>query len=303
MAQTRNKSMSRRRRLLKSFAFSWTARLVVRSAGPAATSAIEGLPGDQEQHECQTVPLQGHMRNSKCDRPSHLCRKCSQYPAATKTEQAIHASRSRRCGAWSLDEFNDVPVRVGDIAAGDPVPGTTRIMQDHGVARYLTRLRALDTFQRGVKVIHAQRDVRAAGVAAPGPDRSSRWADVPDQLYDPPVASVQVSDLYLDRVFADKQGTFRASFGHPADQPQTQPATPELHGTIQIGHGQADVVDGTHHAAPQVPNAARSRSGTLSRPRTSSMVSLRLTTSADVPQTSTVAGRGRPLKFPADASW
>ena len=91
-------------------------------------------------------------------------------PAATKRERAISAGRSGRCGAWSLDEFNDVPIRVGDVAARDAVPGATRIMQEHRVARYLARLRTLDTFQRGVEVIHTQRDVRAARVAGPGPD-------------------------------------------------------------------------------------------------------------------------------------
>src|SRR5262245_59237891 len=49
MAQTRNRSMSKRRRLLKSFFFSSSARLVVCSTGPTATSAIKGLQGDQEQ--------------------------------------------------------------------------------------------------------------------------------------------------------------------------------------------------------------------------------------------------------------
>src|SRR6478672_12734886 len=59
--------------------------------------------------------------------------------AATNTERAIHANSSRWFGAWSLDEFKDVPVRVSDVAAADPVPGATRVMQQHGVARYLAR--------------------------------------------------------------------------------------------------------------------------------------------------------------------
>ena len=101
-------------------------------------------------------------------------------------------------GSWSLDEFDDVPVRVSDIAAGDPVPGTTRVMQQHRVARYLARLRALDAFQRDAEVIHPQRDMGPAGTAAPGPDGSSRWADVPGQFDDSPVASVEVCDLKLD---------------------------------------------------------------------------------------------------------
>src|SRR5215471_21417451 len=68
-------------------------------------------------------------------------------------------------GSGPLDEFDDVPVRVSEIAAGDPVPGATRVMQQHRVARYLPRLRALDTFQRGAEVIDPQRDVGTAGVA------------------------------------------------------------------------------------------------------------------------------------------
>src|SRR5262249_15935557 len=142
-------------------------------------------------------------------------------------------------------------------------------MQQHRVARYLARLGALDAFQRGVEVIHPQRDVGAARVAAAGPDGPSRWVDVLGQLDDPPVASVEVCDLYLDRVLADQRCDVRAGLGHPAEQPEAQPTAPKLHGTIEIGHGEPDVIDGTHHAAPAVPAAARSRPGTTSRPRTS----------------------------------
>src|SRR5215813_599218 len=178
MAQTRNRSMSKRRRLLKSFFFSSSARLVVCSTGPKATSAIKGLQGDQEQ----LWP----------DRTF----------AATTVGRA-NASSSRRRGGWPLDEFNDVPVRVSDVAAGHTIPWATWVMQEHRVARYLARLRALDTFQRGVEVIYPQRYVGPAGDAAPGLDRLASWADVPDQLDDPAVASAEVCDLYLDRVLAN----------------------------------------------------------------------------------------------------
>jgi hypothetical protein len=172
-------------------------------------------------------------------------------------------------------------------------------MQHHGVARYLTRLRALDAFHRGVQVIHPQRDVAAARIAAPSPGGPARRADVTDQLDDPPVASVEVCDLQLDRVLAKQRRNVRTGFGHPAEQPQAQATTPEVHGTIEIGDGEPDMIDGAHHGAPA---AACSRSGIMSRPRTSSIVSRRFTTSAVAPHTSTVAGRGRPLKFAADAS-
>src|SRR5262249_59760340 len=105
-------------------------------------------------------------------------------------------------GAWSLDEFDDVPVRVSDITASDAVPGATWIMQHHRVARYLARLRALDAFHRSMEVIHPQRDMGASGVAAAGTNGPPRWADVPDQLDDPPVTGVEVCDLQLDRVLA-----------------------------------------------------------------------------------------------------
>src|SRR5262249_12268141 len=106
-----------------------------------------------------------------------------------------------------------------------------------------------------------------------------------------------------DRALADERCDIRACFGHPVEQTEAQPAAPELQRAIEVGDREPDVIDAAPHAAPLACSAACSRSGTMSRPRTSSIVSLRFTTSAGVPQTSTVAGRGRPLKFAADASW
>src|SRR5215470_8758233 len=171
-------------------------------------------------------------------------------------------------------------------------------MQQHRVARYPTRSRAFEACQRFVEVIHPQRDVGAARITAPRPDGPFCRADVLDQLDDPPVASVEVCDLQLDRVLADKRRNIRIGFGHPLEQPETEPTASELNGAIKISNCEPNVIDGAHYAAP----AARSRSGTMSRPRTSSTVSRRFTTSAVAPQTRTVAGRGRPLKFAADAS-
>ena len=124
----------------------------------------QALPEDgREDQNDHNVP-RGSRRNSDMRGEQIIEERLSKSDRDARLKPAaIHAGSSRRCGAWSLDEFKDVPVWVGDVAAGDPVPGATRIMQDHGLARYLARLRALDAFQRGLEVIHTQRDVRAAG--------------------------------------------------------------------------------------------------------------------------------------------
>src|SRR5215469_670676 len=182
--------------------------------------------------------------------------------------------------AGTLDELKDVPVRVSDVAAGDTVPGTAGVVQQHRAVRYLPPLRALDAFERRLNVIHPQRDVGAARVAAPGLDGLPRRADVLDQLDDPTVATVHVRYIQLDRVRTDERCDIRPRFGHPAEQAQAQPATPERQGTIEVGDREPDMIDAAHHAVPLAGAPARSRAGTRSRPRTSSIVSRRLTTSA-----------------------
>src|SRR6266487_3977434 len=170
----------------------------LRGSGERMTVADLSRPGWQRPAGHQMARCRGRMPQTACTRPG-----------AGRRGRSRHQSQVRLL----LTDGSAEP--VADDGEGDdhgqrpererlePQPGERAVIARHGLdavrpnraARYLAPLRALDAFKRRVDVFHLHGDVGAARVAAPCLGGSSRRADVPDQLDDLPVATVEVRDL------------------------------------------------------------------------------------------------------------
>src|SRR5204863_4821969 len=150
----------------------------------------------------------------------------------------------------------------------------------------------LEPLVGGVDVVDREGDVAGAGVARPLGERAPAAGGVLDQLEEAAVRQVEVRDR--DARARDSRHVLGGDVDGPRLDVQAEQVPVERERAVEVGDGDADVVQPADHA---------SRSGTMSRANTSSTFSGRLIHSAPAPETSTVPGRGRPLKFDAQASW
>src|SRR5204863_10181625 len=112
------------------------------------------------------------------------------------------------------------------------------------------------------------------------------------RLEEAAVRQVEVSDR--DARARDSRQVLGGDVDGPRLDVQAEQVPVERERAVEVGDGDADVVQPADHA---------SRSGTMSRAHTSSTFSGCLIHSAPAPATRAVPGRGRPLKFDAQASW
>ena len=136
------------------------------------------------------------------------------------------------------------------------------------------------------------RGARVAGALAEG--RSVR-RQVLEQLEYATAAEIDVGVAQAHAGEPDDPVELGALVGALVDHPQAEQVAIEAQSGFDAADRDAGVVESAHRHG-------RSRSGTTSRAKTSSIVSARRTISASPPLTRTIAGRGKALKLAAQAS-
>src|ERR1700678_247562 len=223
----------------------------------------------------------------------------SRAPTATTSPFGRRGSRSnasplRRVRYRPLEEFDGAAVGIEGVGDSDAVPGGARFLQsDRG--RTIQSGRVQGASARGVHVADGEGDVAMSRIESTLYQHRAVRNHVLEQLEHAARGQFQIRGVN-HRARNARQHFHLGAADHPAFRNHAaEHRAIEPNRAVQVVNRQSRMIEAVHRAG--------SFGSGRSRANTSSMVSRRLMSVPRLPETSTVAGRVRALKFEAAASW